>query len=343
MRSLEHLKAGGPSVVTIGVFDGMHLGHQAIMRRVNASAKAREARAVVITFDRNPQEWTAHENAPFNITTLDQKLRLIESAGIDLALVLPVDESTMSMPAGQFIQDVLCGKLDVAEVIIGSGFAFGRGREGNERLLAEEGRQLGFEVMTIAPEMLDGIPISSTAIRGFISAGDVERAEKFLGHPYVLEGMVVHGDEIGRTIGYPTANIKPAECQILPANGVYAALVLLCGWTGRPEDKRTRGQEDGKTGGPEASTHLQDSALSTTDHKPAAALTGVVNIGTRPTIGTGTVTVEVYIIDFSGNIYDRQLEIAFRHRLRREMKFSGLDALKAEITRDVERVKREMM
>lgn len=298
VRSLDKLVPGPASVVTVGVFDGVHLGHQTIMRIVKADAIERNARAVAVTFDRLPEELTHPETEARYITTLDQKLELIAEQGMDQAVVMRLEQKLLDMPAERFIADVLCEKLRTTQLVVGTNFAFGKGREGNLDLLRRAGHDLGFEVVGVSPIKLDGFPVSSTVIRRLLSKGDVERANELLGRPFALEGEVVPGEGIGQALGFPTANIRVPERQVIPAKGVYAATVRLdeAGWI------------------------------------------GAINIGTRPTVDGAGVVVEVYIVGFSGNIYGKKLKLEFHHRLRDELRFADIEALKRQIREDVDRI-----
>ena len=298
VRSLDKLVPGPPSVVIVGVFDGVHLGHQTIMRIVKADALERNARAVAVTFDRLPEELTHPETEARYITTLDQKLELIAEQGMDQAVVMRLEQRLLDMPAERFITDVLCEKLRTTQLVVGTNFAFGKGREGNLDLLRRAGHDLGFEVVGVSPIKLDGFPVSSTVIRRLLSKGDVERANELLGRPFALEGEVVPGEGIGQALGFPTANIRVPERQVIPAKGVYAATVRL---------------DDGRW-------------------------IGAMNIGTRPTVDGAGVVVEVYIVGFSGNIYGKKLKLEFHHRLRDELRFADIEALKRRIREDVDRI-----
>ena len=299
-HSLKDLPPEKKSVVTIGVFDGVHTGHQKIMQMVKESARKLGARSVAVTFATNPVEVLHPEKSIPRITTLEQKLNLIAAQGIDLAVVLPVEEEVISMLPEEFVSTILVKGLSTVKVIVGTNFAFGRGRAGTPQMLSALGRKMGFETIAVEPVKVGEIPVSSTAIRSLISAGQVETASRFLGHPFVMCGRVVHGDKIGQTLGFPTANIDPAERIVVPDTGVYAVRTTV------------RGKE----------------------------YTGVLNIGVRPTLGGRKTSIEVYIIAFSGNIYGEDISIAFHNKLRREVQFPNLEALKAEIQRDVERAVR---
>lgn len=298
IRRLEDLEAGRPSVVTVGVFDGVHLGHQTIMRIVKADAAEKNAGAVAITFDRLPVELINPAAGTRLITTLDQKLDLIAEMGMDLCVVMPLEQQLLDMPAERFVTNVLRDKLHAVQVVVGTNFGFGKGRTGNVSLLRQMGPEMGFEVVGVSPMKLDGALISSTVIRRLIAEGNIDRANVMLGHPFAIQGRVVPGDGIGQTLGFPTANIEPIERQVIPAKGVYAVTVKLDG----------------------------------------ASWIGAMNIGIRPTVDGRENLAEVYIVGFSGNIYGRELRVEFHHRLRDELRFRDVDALKRQIQADVEQI-----
>lgn len=293
---LDDLGDVGPSAVTIGVFDGVHTGHQAIMRIVKAEAKAEDSLSVAVTFDRNPTELVNPDAQIPYITTLDQKLRLISEQEIDVAVVLPLDRQVLRMSAEEFVSVLLHDGLKARHVVVGADFAFGKGRAGDVRLLEEVGPWYGFGVTVVPPVRVQGIGVSSTVIRRLLSNGKIDLASEMLGHPFALAGRVIEGERLGRTLGYPTANVEPDPSQVLPPRGVYAVTVDL---------KGTR-------------------------------WIGVANIGNRPTFTGRGLGVEVYIIGFSGNIYGEQLEVAFHHHLRGETRFPNVDALVTQIGLDVE-------
>lgn len=300
ISSISDMIPGLPSVVTVGVFDGVHLGHQEIMRIVRAEASAIGARSVVVTFDRNPVALAGPGTVVPSITTLQQKLDLIEAQGIGLTVVLPVSKELMGLTAECFVTDILYKRLKAVRVVVGSDFVFGKGRSGSIDLLRRMGSDLGFDVIAVPPVSIRDTVVSSTAIRRLILDGSIEKANELLGHPYVLQGKVVAGDAIGRTIGFPTANIEPAPQQIIPGNGIYTASLDL-GNTRR---------------------------------------VGVVNIGARPTVGGKQRTIELHILDYSGDLYGSDLDVAFHHRLRGEQRFPDLESLKVQIAQDINEARR---
>lgn len=298
IRRPEDLEARRPSVVTVGVFDGVHLGHQTIMHIVKADAAERNTGSVAITFDRLPEDLINPAAGTRLITTLDQKLELIAEMGMDLCVVMPLEQELLDMPAERFVTDILRARLHTVQLVVGTNFAFGKGRAGNVSLLRQMGPEMGFEVVGVSPIKLDGSLVSSTVIRRLIAEGNIDRANKLLGHPFAIQGKVVPGDGIGQTLGFPTANIEPLERQVIPPKGVYAVTVKLDG----------------------------------------ASWIGAMNIGIRPTVDGRENLAEVYIVGFSGNIYGRELRVVFHHRLRDELRFRDVDALKRQIQADVQRI-----
>lgn len=289
-------------VLTIGNFDGVHVGHRSILDTVVERARAHDGQAVVYTFEPHPRKVLQPDRAPRLLTTLEQKLELLEAAGVDAVVVEPFSLEFARTPADVFIRRILHERIRPVEVYVGYDFHFGRDREGSMRMLTEMGPRLGFAV-TIIPEVtIDAGDVNSTRIRELLADADVAKAAELLGRPYTIRGSVAKGDRRGRSIGFPTANLDP-ENEVLPAPGVYAG-------HGRFLDAG----------------------------EPAAGrvLPAVTNVGTRPTFVTeGQVLAEAHLIDFDGDVYGRRLEISFEHHLRPERRFDGVDALKAQIRRDV--------
>ena len=296
-------------VVTVGNFDGIHLGHQAILRTVVARAADLGGEAVVYTFHPHPRKVLRPESAPGLLTTLDQKIELLASHGVDAVVVEPFTLAFARTEAEDFIRECLHRRIRPLEVYVGYDFHFGRDRAGSMRLLTELGPRLGFAV-TIIPEVtVDEGDVNSTRIRRLLADGLPEIAARMLGRAYAVRGAVVRGDERGRTIGFPTANLDP-ESEVLPAPGVYA------GWLRLLDD-----------GAPPAETRL-----------PV-----VTNVGRRPTFKEGgEVLAEAHVLDWSGDLYGRHVELAFPLRLREERRFAGVDALRAQIARDVEEARRRL-
>jgi riboflavin kinase/FMN adenylyltransferase len=295
-------------VVTIGNFDGIHLGHQAILRTVVSRARALSGEAVVYTFEPHPRKVLRPESAPALLTTLEQKLDLIEAAGADAVVLEPFDLEFAKTPPDAFVRECLHHRLRPVEVYVGYDFHFGRDREGSMRLLTELGPKLGFAV-TIIPEVeIEGGDVNSTRIRQLLAEGQCEPAARMLGRPYSVRGMVVRGDERGRTIGFPTANLAP-ENEVLPAAGVYTGTLRLLDDGDPPGDSRLR---------------------------------VVVNVGMRPTFQGRELRVEAHAIDWTGDLYSRRVELSFGTRLRGERRFESVDALRAQIAADVDEGRRRL-
>lgn len=292
-----------PCAVTIGSFDGVHLGHMAMIAELRKAAAERELPLVVVTFARHPRLLFDGECEPFLLTTNSEKEKLFEGMGVDTLVLLDFDTCMASMCAERFMREVLVDALDVRLLGVGYDHHFGKPCEGEgvEQYISY-GKSLGVEVLCLSPFMLDGSKVSSTVVRKALAAGDVAQANAVLGHNYQLNGTVVGGAGIGRGLGFPTANIQLDEgMKMLPLDGVYEVAVSL-------------GAERYK---------------------------GVMNIGVKPTIGDNMLrTIEVHIIDFEGDIYGKEISVEVLRRLRGELQFAGVQALKLQIGVDVARVKR---
>jgi len=289
-------------VLTIGNFDGLHLGHRAIMQTVLERARALDGEAVVYTFDPHPRKVVSPDRAPSLLTTLDQKLELFEGMGVDVVIVEPFDRDFARLPPEAFIQEFIHQSICPLEVYVGYDFRFGRDREGSMRLLATIGPRLGFSV-TIIPEVTLGErDVNSTRIRELLSHGEVSEAAVLLGRSFRVRGRVVRGAERGHAVGFPTANLA-TDNEILPAAGVYTGHVCF---------------------------------LDSGDPARGAMLPVVTNVGLRPTFeDCRGLIAESHILDFEGDVYGRKIELSFEYRLRGERKFSGLAELREQIARDV--------
>jgi riboflavin kinase/FMN adenylyltransferase len=287
----------GPSALTLGNFDGVHRGHQALVAETVGWARTIPGAAVVLTFDPHPARILNPSQAKSALMTLDQKAEVIASLGIDRLAVLPFTEELARMSAEEFARAVLRDALGAARVVVGPDFRFGRGRAGDVPALTELGRSLGFEVRGIAPVLEDGAPISSSRIRDALARGDVAKARDLLGRSFYVDGTVVRGDERGKSLGIPTANLAVLN-ETLPELGVYACRVRL-------------------GGGP--------------DPWPAVA-----NLGQRPTFGGGEAVLEAHLLDFEGDLYGREARVEFVERLRAERAFAGRVALLEQIRTDID-------
>jgi riboflavin kinase/FMN adenylyltransferase len=289
---------GWPSpAVTIGNFDGVHRGHQALTAAAIRWARAHGGRAVVLTLDPHPARVLAPGHAPPLLTTLDQKAELLEAVGIDMLAVVPFTPGLQQLEAEDFARRVLAGALGARMVIVGDGFRFGHDRRGDVPALGRLGAELGFEVEGVAPVLHGGRPISSSRVREALVQGQVEEAQALLGRAYFMDGVVVEGERRGRTLGFPTANLD-SENEVVPGAGVYVARCRRAGgpWSG-----------------------------------------AVVNVGRRPTFGGRDVSVEAHLLGFEGDLYGSRLRIEFHRRLRGEQRFEGPDALVTQIRTDVAR------
>jgi len=288
------------SVVSIGVFDGVHLGHCAILERNVAVARERGARATVVTFRDHPKKLLLGR-APRTLTSLEHRLELFRRAGVEHTVALTFDDELRSMPARAFVDDFLIGTLRAEKFVLGFDSKFGRNREGTPEFLA----QLSLDVEVVPQVLVAGRAVSSTAIREAVELGDLAGAERMLGRPVAVYGEVVAGDAIGRELGFPTANLD-LHHELRPPNGVYACRVQRVRYA------------------PELTV------------EPAVA--AVANIGFRPTL-TGErpelPRVEVHLLDFTGDLYGEYLQLEFVAFLREEQRFPGLDALKSQIAKDV--------
>ena len=292
------------SAVTIGAYDGVHLGHRAVIARVRALAAERDLATAVVTFDRHPASVVRPESAPLLLTDLDQKLELLESTGVDIVVVVEFDDARSKEPADEFVTEVLVGCLGARAIAVGSDFHFGHRRSGNVDLLRAMGRQDDFEVAPLELLGPDGTPaaegasVSSTAIRAALRSGDLERANAWLGRPHEVRGVVVNGDGRARDLGFPTANLAVSDDVCLPADGIYA------GWYVR-------------AGGP--------------------SLPAAISLGRRPTFydDADRSLLEAHVIGFDGDLYGERARVQFTHHLRDELKFASVEALVEQMGRDV--------
>jgi riboflavin kinase/FMN adenylyltransferase len=312
----------GPSAVALGTFDGVHLGHRAILGTALARAREVGIEAVACTFDPHPMEVLQPDRAPTAITPLDERLRLIGETGVDAVVVLAFTRELAAVEPEAFVKDVLLDRLRAREVVVGYNHSFGRGARGDPRLLEALAGRLGFRAHVVPPMTVDGTAVSSTGIRAALQRGDVAAAARSLGRPYAIEGIVTSGAGRGRTLGFPTANIAP-DRTLLVARGVYRGLVTPKGESRTPEGEARTPDGEARTPDGEART-------------PAGkAHTAVVNVGVRPTFGETRLQVEAHLLDFTGDLYGRQVRLEFVGRLRDEMRFASVEDLKTQVARDI--------
>ncbi len=291
------VSADTDSAVTIGNFDGVHCGHQAMFTRLKEVAAENALASTVMTFEPHPREVFTPAQAPARLTSLREKLELLKAAGIQRVALVHFSQRFARLSADDFIDRLLVQGLRARWVLVGDDFRFGAKRAGDFQALRTAGAARGFEVESLPSVLIDGERASSTAVRNALAEGDLNRAARILGRPYSMAGRVVHGDKLGKSLGYPTANIQ-LKHNIPPLSGIFA--VELCGLDGR-------------------------------------VLPGVASLGVRPTVKqNGAATLEVHVFDFHDRIYGAHVRVDFLHKLRDEEKFSDLPALIAQIARDVD-------
>ncbi len=297
-----------PSNLAIGNFDGVHRGHQALLRAMSDDARRHGRQAGLLTFDPHPSAVLRPERIHSYLTTMAERLEALAELPLDFAVVYPFSLETAGTPASVFVARMQHA-LKLAALWVGPDFALGRNREGDVPALRAIGGELGFSVHTIEPQMLAGEEVRSGCIRAYLLAGDVQAAAQQLGRPYQVTGQVVTGAQRGRSIGFPTANLALPEGRLLPVNGVYAT------WAHLDDDPLMRGRR----------------------------LASVTNIGVRPSFDNGQRTVETHLLDFDGNLYGRPLTLQFAARLRPEQRFPSVDALIVQIGLDAAAARRLLM
>ena len=287
-------------MLALGNFDGFHLGHQAVVGRAVARGAHERRPVIVATFDPHPVRHFKPDAAPFRLTTLDQRQRMFAAAGADAMLVFGFDGALASTTAEAFVSELLAERIGASAVVTGDDFTFGARRGGNAALLRELGAAHGIAAETVAPVLLNGEAVSSSRIREALRSGDPGSATRLLTRPFAIEGVVVHGDKRGRELGWPTANVELGSYQ-RPAYGIYAVRVRL---------------DDGS------------------EHD------GVANLGVRPMFDPPKELLETVLFDWDGDLYGRTIEVALHHFIRPEMKFDGMEALKARMDEDAAEARR---
>lgn len=314
MRTFSNLSELAPvvergSIVSWGNFDGVHLGHQALIKRVIEQARIAGLPAVVITFDPHPLNVVMGDKAPPLLMPLQHKLECFADLGVDLTLVIPFTRQTANLPPEDFVRLVLSECLNTRHLVVGYDYAFGKGRRGNAALLTELGAEMGFTVEEFPAVYINGDVVSSTRIRAMLRLGDTIETRTLLGRPYSVEGVIIHGmNRGGKLLGFPTANLNIEESLLLPKPGVYAVLAEV-----DPKVHTLPGVCTGSEG---------------------LYIKGVANVGTNPTFGNETLRVETHLLDFHTDIYGKAFRVHFIQRLRDERKFSGVTELIEQIRRD---------
>jgi riboflavin kinase / FMN adenylyltransferase len=292
-----HCPAPSSTVLTVGNFDGVHRGHRALLDQLVLRAHALGLPPAVLTFEPHPREFFDTKNAPTRLATLREKLELLADCGIDIVMVTRFNAAFACLSADAFVEQVIVAALRTRHLMIGDDFRYGAKRAGGFHHLQQKGEQFGFRVEAMHSVLLDGERVSSSGVRAALAAGNMDEAARLLGRPYAFDGRVVHGDKRGRQLGFPTANLR-VKHNPLPMRGVFCVEV------------RRQGV---------ASEEM---------------LHGVANLGVRPTVEGTRPLLEIHLFDFAGDLYGAHLNVRFIRKIRDEMKFSGLDALRAQIARD---------
>ena len=294
-NSIKSFNTTKPTIVTIGTFDGVHLGHQKIVAQITKNAHALNCESLVLTFFPHPRMVLQESTEMKQLNTLNEKIALLDNLGIDNLVVHPFDKEFSRLTAEEFVKKVLVDVFKIKKIIIGHDHRFGRNRTATIDDLINFGKTYGFEVEQISAEEINEVSISSTKIRNALLEGNIELATNYLGYDYSLTGIIFKGKQLGRTIGYPTANITIEEdYKLIPNNGVYIAKSVL----------------NGKT------------------------VFGMMNIGTRPTVDGTKQTIEINFFDFKQDLYEKKITISLLHRMRSEQKFESIDALKNQLGKD---------
>ncbi|AWH84637.1 riboflavin biosynthesis protein RibF [Flavobacterium album] len=296
-NSIQEFSSPAKTIVTLGTFDGVHKGHKSILDRLITSSRASGCESLVLTFFPHPRMVLQQNSDIKLLSTIEEKAQLLEDYGLDNLIIHPFDLAFSRLTAEEFVKDILVDKLSISKIIIGHDHRFGRNRTANIDDLIRFGNEYGFEVEKISALEVNETSVSSTKIRNALTVGDIDTANTFLGYPYFMTGTVAKGKQLGRTIGFPTANISIKEdYKLIPANGVYAASAVI----------------DGKE-----------------EH-------GMMNIGTRPTVGGTERSIEVHFFNLDKDLYDKEIRVSMHYRLRDEQKFESVDALKGQLHKDRE-------
>lgn len=293
-NKIQDFKSKSPTTVTLGTFDGVHLGHKKIIERLTQHSPEKH-QSLVLTFFPHPRMVLQEKSDIKLLNTIKEKADLLEKAGLQNLIIHPFDQSFSQLSAEEFVKTILVDQFNVGKIIIGHDHRFGKNRSADIHDLIAFGQKYHFDVEQISAEEIDEVSISSTKIRNALYDGNIHLANEYLGYNYFLTGIVVKGKQLGRTIGFPTANLKIEEdYKLIPQNGVYVV-------------------------------------KSTMDQKEVF---GMMNIGTNPTVGGQFQTIETNFLDFSGDLYDKELKIELLYRIRSEEKFASLEALKEQISKD---------
>lgn len=316
-KDIDHLPIFDRCVLTIGTFDGVHLGHRQIIAQLKSEVRRINGESVIITFHPHPRKIVNSSQPPIQLlNTIEEKIELLEALDIDHLVIVPFDERFSQISAEDYIEQFLVNKFHPQAVIIGYDHHFGKGRTGNYLLLEEYSSRLGFELIEISPHIIQENTVSSTRIRQALQHGEITSANSLLGYEYFFEGIVVEGNKLGRTLGYPTANLEVKDNEkLVPANGIYIVETRLV--------NREWSMANGNNTTHRASLTPYNSSFQ-----------GMMSIGVRPTLTDGKFMIEVNIFDFNDDIYGKTLRVYVKKYLRPEIKFESLDALKDQLAKD---------
>jgi riboflavin kinase/FMN adenylyltransferase len=294
-NSINDFTASKKTIVTLGTFDGVHIGHNAILEKISKAAQQENLESVILTFFPHPRLIVSNNYDIKLLNTIDEKAVLLEKKGIQNFIIHPFDKFFSELSPREFVTRVLVEKLKVQKIIIGHDHKFGKDRAADFNDLINFGKEFGFEVEEISAQQINEVSVSSTKIRNSLLEGNISLANEYLGYPYVLTGNVVKGNQLGRTIGFPTANIEiPEDYKLIPKNGVYVVTVNV---------------------------NDQD-------------VFGMMNIGVKPTLGKNKLSIEVHLLNFNKDIYNQKIQVNFLERLREEQKFESFEALKSQLELD---------
>lgn len=294
-QSIAAFKNTKKTIVTIGTFDGVHLGHQKIIEKLIHNAGSGDYESLILTFFPHPRMVLQEESEIQLLNTIDERIGLLQKTGLDNLIIHPFDKAFSRLTAEEFVKDILVDQLNIHKIVIGHDHRFGRNRTADINDLIGFGEKYGFAVEQISAQEIDYVSISSTKIRAALAEGNIDLANDFLGYDYFLTGIIEKGKQLGRTIGFPTANIKIEESyKLIPKTGVYIVQSALAGKT----------------------------------------VFGIMNIGTRPTVDGKNLTIEVYYLDFDADLYGQRLQVSLLHFIREEQKFDSFDLLKSQIEAD---------
>jgi riboflavin kinase/FMN adenylyltransferase len=333
---IERLPDFRNAVVTIGTFDGVHLGHQKIIGQLKSEAEKSGGETVIITFHPHPRKVVSDSPKKIQLlTTIQERIELLSAKGVDHLVIVPFTHGFSEMECNKYVVDFLKAKFNPSVVIIGYDHKFGKGRKGDYKLLEKYSAEGYFDLKEIPQQLINDSTVSSTLIRSALNEGNISYANSLLGYTFFFDGTVVRGDQRGRTIGYPTANLKiKEEDKIVPANGVYAIEGRWQMGKGNETGVWREESEGGRQESGDEKTPLTSEASLITTDSSLITFNGMMNIGVRPTVDGSTKTIEVNIFDFDKDVYGETLRIFVKDYLRPEQKFNGLDELRSQLAKD---------